>query len=58
MAAAVLAFVVTPLLLLVGIVGQIVLGVVVVSGIVLSLRLRVKQMNEHAEEFWRSGPDE
>lgn len=57
-AAAIVAFVVTPLLLLIGIVGQVIIGIVVVVGIVLSVRLRLRQMNEHAEEFWRSGPDD
>jgi Na+/melibiose symporter-like transporter len=57
-AAAVLAFLVTPLLLLIGIAGQIILGVVIVSCIALSLRIRVKQMNVRAEEFWRSGPED
>lgn len=57
-AAVVLAFVVTPLLMLLGIVGQIVLGIVVVAGIGLSAYIRLKQMNVRAEEFWRSGPDD
>jgi ABC-type uncharacterized transport system permease subunit len=53
-----LAFVVTPILLLIGIVGQITLGAVVFACIALSLRLWLKQMNASAEEFWRSGPDD
>lgn len=57
-AAAVLAFVVTPLLLLIGIVGQIILGIVVVLCIALSVRARVRQTNAQAEEFWRSGPED
>lgn len=57
-AAAIMAFVVTPLLLLIGVVGQVILVFAVVAGIILSLRLRVKQMNTRAEEFWRSGPDD
>jgi hypothetical protein len=57
-AAAVLAFVITPILLLIGIVGQIILGVVIFLCIGLSWRLRLKQMNGRAEEFWRSGPDD
>jgi Na+/melibiose symporter-like transporter len=57
-AAAVLAFVITPILLLIGIVGQIILGIVVFLCIGLSLRLRLKQMNVRADEFHRSGPDD
>lgn len=55
-AATVMAFVITPLLMLIGIGGQVILGVLVVGGIALSVRLRLKQMNVRAEEFWRSGP--
>jgi hypothetical protein len=54
----VLAFVVTPVLLLIGIVGQVILGIVLFLAIAMSLRLRLKQMDVLAEEFRRSGPDE
>ncbi|HET9866562.1 MAG TPA: hypothetical protein VFQ06_04670 [Nitrospira sp.] len=57
-AAAVLAFVVTPILLLLGIVGQVILGVVLFVCIVMSLRLRLKQLDVRAEEFRRAGPDD
>ncbi len=57
-AAAVLAFVITPLLMLTGIVGQIIIGIAVIFGIALSLWARLRQMNERAEEFWRSGPED
>ncbi|HST69906.1 MAG TPA: hypothetical protein VLI94_09635 [Solirubrobacterales bacterium] len=57
-AAAVLAFVVTPILLLIGIVGQVVLGAVLFVSIAFGLHLRLKQWNVRAEEFRRSGPDD
>lgn len=57
-AAAVMAFVVTPLLILLGTVGQIIYGAIIVVGIVLGVRLRLKQLNVRAEEFWRSGPED
>lgn len=57
-AAAVVTFVVTPLLILMGIVGQIIYGAMIVIGVVLSMRLRLKQMNGRTQEFWRSGPDD
>jgi phosphatidylserine synthase len=57
-AAAALAFVVTPILLLIGIVGQIILGIVILVCIVLSLRLRLKHFEMRGEEFRRSDPDD
>ena len=55
-AAAVVAFVVTPVLILIGVVGQIILGGIVIGCIAFSVKMRLKQMNVRAEEFWRSGP--
>jgi membrane protein implicated in regulation of membrane protease activity len=57
-AAAIMALVVTPILALLGIVGQIIFGVILSVCIVLAVRRRLKQMNVRAEEFWRSGPDD
>lgn len=57
-AAAVLAFVVTPILMLIGVVGQIILGIVIVACIAWSVNARLKYMNQRAEEFWESGPDD
>jgi hypothetical protein len=57
-AAAIMTFVVTPLLILLGVVGQVILGIILVTCIVLSLRVRLKQVDARAEEFRRSGPDE
>ena len=57
-AAAVMTFVVTPLLILIGTVGQIIYGAILVSCITLGMRARLRRMNGRAEEFWRSGPED
>lgn len=57
-AAAVMAFVVTPLLILIGTVGQILYGVILVSCIALGLRARLRRLNGRTEEFWHSGPED
>lgn len=57
-AAAVMAFVVTPALILLGVVGQIIYAVILVSCVAIAVRARLKKLNGRAEEFWRSGPED
>jgi len=54
--AAVMAFVVTPILALLGTPGTIVLGVVAVICVILGANARLKNIG--AEEFWKSRPDD
>jgi len=53
-----MTFVVTPALILLGIVGQILFGAILVSCVILGLRARLRRLNGRAEEFWQSGPEE
>ena len=57
-AAAVMAFVVMPVLMLMGVVGKVIFGVILAICIVVAARARLKQMNVRAEEFRRSGPED
>jgi hypothetical protein len=54
-AAAILAFVVTPAAMLIGTVGHVILGAIVVVCLVLGANARLKRLD--AEGFSRSGPD-
>ena len=56
MAAVVMTFVVTPMALLAGTVGRIVLGMVIFVFLVFGAKARLRRLN--AEEFWRSRPDD
>jgi hypothetical protein len=51
-----LTFVVTPIAILIGTVGFIILGVIVAVSLWVGANARLKKLN--AEEFWDSGPDE
>lgn len=55
-AAAVFTFVVTPVAILIGTVGHIILGVIVALFLILGANARLKRLN--GEEFWRSRPDD
>lgn len=57
-AAVVMTFVIFPIALLLGIVGQVIFGAIVVVAIVLAMLARLRQMNVRAEEFRRAGPDD
>ncbi|HET9197810.1 MAG TPA: hypothetical protein VFN92_06095 [Solirubrobacterales bacterium] len=57
-AAAVMTFVVTPLLILLGVAGQIILGAIVVACVVMGLRTRLKQVDVRAEELRRAAPED
>jgi hypothetical protein len=57
-AAALMAFVVTPLLILLGVAGQIIFGVILVFCIGLGVRNRTRQIDVLAEELRRSGPED
>jgi len=51
---ALMAFVVTPTLILLGSFGEILLGIIIVCFLALGAKSRLKNM--HAEEFWDSRP--
>ncbi len=55
-AAAIIAFVVMPILILLGTVGAVVYVVIVVVGLILGANSRLR--NVGAEDFWRSRPPE
>lgn len=55
-AAAVFAFVVCPIVFLLGTVGKIIIGLIVFYFLVVGANARLKRMG--AEEFWRSRPDD
>lgn len=52
--AAVMAFVVTPILILIGDAGKILFGIIVVLFLALGARSRLRNLG--AEEFWKSRP--
>jgi|GEM_PF-5679510 len=56
--AIVMAFVVFPIALLLGVVGQVIYGALVVVAIVLGMRARLRYMSVRAEELRRAGPDD
>lgn len=52
--AALVSFVVTPILILIGGLGKVLLGLIVVCFLALGARARVRTLG--AEEFWKSRP--
>ena len=53
-----MTFVVTPLLILLGVAGQIIFGAILVACVTLAMRARLKQIDVRAEELRRSAPED